>query len=301
MRKIALGVLLAVFLLGSATAAAVIVTRRHAESPSSAARGRSAQAPPRVESITCRSPALGGSLPARLYLPAGYARGRGRYPVVYFLHGLPAGPQSYTQNRFVADALARAGLRAIVVAPQGARSANSDREYLDWSPTENWPRAIAHDLVSCVDRRFRTLANRDGRALVGLSAGGYGALNVGLRSLPTFGAVESWSGYFVATDPSGLHVLELPSPAALQAATVPSGATLKRALARWPALIAFYVGRADDRFADTNEAFDAQLRREGIPHLFRTYPGAHSGSLWQGQAETWVGMAIHYLARGSHG
>src|SRR5206468_3449954 len=127
------------------------------------------------------------------------------------LHGLPAAPQSYTQNAFVAQALAAARRPAIVVAPQGARSGNSDREYLDWAPSENWPRAISVDLTACIDRRFHTIRSRRGRALIGLSAGGYGAFNVGLRSLATFGAVESWSGYFVATDPSGYHVLRFPS------------------------------------------------------------------------------------------
>ena len=123
----------------------------------------------------------------------------------------------------MAHALVCAHEQAIVFAPQGARENDSDREYLDWSASENWPTAISHDLTMCIDRRFRTIAARRCRALVGLSAGGYGAFNVGLRTLQTFGAVESWSGYFVGTDPSGYHVLKLGSPAAQRVATVPSG------------------------------------------------------------------------------
>lgn len=134
--------------------------------------------------------------------------------------------------------------------------------------------------------------------LIGLSAGGYGAFNIGLRNLRAFGAVESWSGYFVATDPSGYHVLELPTPTEQRAATVPSGRTLSLAVARWPALIAFYVGRADDRFLDANQAFDAALRRDRIPHVFRTYAGGHSVALWRAEAPTWLTMALRYLATG---
>ena len=251
-----------------------------------------------TESLTCRSPALGGHLPTLVYLPPGYSsRGR-RYPVVYFLHGLPATPQSYTQNAFVARSLVSRGQRAIVVAPQGAQASGDDREYLDWSPTENWPQAITHDLTACVDHRFHTIAGRRGRVLIGLSAGGYGALNVGLRNLQTFGALESWSGYFAATDPSGYQVLTFPSPQAQQAATVPSGAGLADSLRRWPSLIAFFVGAADDRFADTNQAFDASLRAGSIAHLFRTYPGGHSATLWHDQAPAWLSMALRYLATG---
>jgi enterochelin esterase-like enzyme len=252
----------------------------------------------RTLSITCPAPSLGGSLPAQVYLPPGYSPTGRRDPVVYFLHGLPAGPGAYTENAFVALALAAAHDPAIVVAPQGARDNDSDREYLDWSADENWPAAIADDLPACVDGRFHTIADRDGRALMGLSAGGYGAFNIGLRNLQQFGAVESWSGYFVATDPSGNHVLNLGSAPANAAATVPRGPALRQQLRTWPTLIAFYVGRQDTRFLTMNQQFDAALSHSGIAHMFQTYPGGHSAALWHAQAPTWLGWALGYLADG---
>ncbi|HET7048270.1 MAG TPA: alpha/beta hydrolase-fold protein [Solirubrobacteraceae bacterium] len=255
-------------------------------------------APQRL-SVTCRSPSLGGLLPAIVYLPAGYRSGSSPYRVIYFLHGLPASASSYRANQFVGAAVSDGRNAAIVVEPQGARSDNEDHEYLDLKPTENWPQAISHDLTRCIDARFRTVANRSGRALVGLSAGGYGAMNIGLRNLATFGAVESWSGYFEATDPSGQHKLNLGSPQANAAAAVPRGAGLKAAVNAHAALIAFYVGRQDDRFADDNESFDRALARERIPHLFRTYPGGHSGALWTGESKLWLGYALSALARGA--
>lgn len=250
-------------------------------------------------SVSCRSPSLGGSLPAIVYLPAGYRSGSSRYRVIYFLHGLPANAGSYRANQFVGKAVSSGRDAAIVVAPQGARSDNEDHEYLDLKTTENWPQAISHDLTRCIDSRFRTVASRSGRALVGLSAGGYGAMNIGLRNLATFGAVEAWSGYFEATDPSGNHKLDLGSPQANAAAAVPRGADLKAAVKAHPSLIAFYVGRQDDRFADDNESFDRALARERIPHLFRTYPGGHSGALWASESKLWLGYALGALARGA--
>ena len=250
-------------------------------------------------SVSCSSPSLGGSLPAIVYLPAGYRSGSSRYRVIYFLHGLPANAGSYRANQFVGEAVSSGRNAAIVVAPQGARSDNEDHEYLDLKTTENWPQAISHDLTRCIDSRFRTVANRSGRALVGLSAGGFGAMNIGLRNLATFGAVEAWSGYFEATDPSGNHKLDLGSPQANAAAAVPRGADLKAAVKAHPTLIAFYVGRQDDRFADDNESFDRALAREGVPHLFRTYPGGHSGALWTSESKLWLGYALGALARGA--
>jgi len=93
----------------------------------------SASPPPRL--AECSFPALRGKLPAAVYLPPGFSSHGRRYPVVYFLHGLPAGPNSYTTNAFMARALVTPGLRAIVVAPQGAPAGKSDREYLDGGRT----------------------------------------------------------------------------------------------------------------------------------------------------------------------
>lgn len=233
-----------------------------------------------------------------MYLPPGYPSTARRYRVIYFLHGLPATPASYKSNTFVAGALARARDPAIVVAPQGARAPNSDREYLDWSATEDWPRAITDDLTGCIDRRYRTINSRTGRALIGLSAGGYGALNIGLRNLKTFAAVESWSGYIAATDPSGYHVLKLATPTAQRNARVADDADLRAELARFPSLVAFYCGQADDRFADTNAAFAASLTSGHVRHVYRSYPGGHSGSLWYGKATAWLTMATTYLSTG---
>jgi enterochelin esterase-like enzyme len=258
--------------------------------------------PARTVKITCPASSLGGTLPAVVYLPAGYQSGATRYPVIYFLHGLPAGPSSYTTNSFVAHAVAEGGHRAIVVSPQAARNANSDREYLNWGPTEDWPAAIAHDLPSCIDSSFRTIASRYGRALVGLSAGGFGAFNIGLRHLPEFAAVQSWSGYFAATDPTGLRKLDLGSRRANRKARVPRGHRLNTKLMRWPTFIAFYVGRQDSRFLSANVLLDRAFTNHRIPHRFAIYQGGHSGSLWASQAPLWLGLALKHLAplRTSH-
>jgi enterochelin esterase-like enzyme len=290
-------VLAIVVLLLAVGVAGAVARGRIDRAPRSAHATRTS--PAQKVSVTCRSPSLGGSLPAIVYLPAGYRSGSSRYRVIYFLHGLPASATSYKANQFVGAAVSSGKNAALVVTPQGARSDQEDHEYLDLDATENWPRAIAGDLTSCIDSRFRTVANRSGRALVGLSAGGYGAMNIGLRNLATFGAVEAWSGYFEATDPSGNHKLDLGSPQANAAAAAPRGADLKAAVKAHPSLIAFYVGRQDDRFADDNESFDRALAREGIPHLFRTYPGGHSGALWTSESKLWLGYALGALARGA--
>lgn len=280
--------LVALLFLAAAAAVGIALTRRD--------RAPRADSPAGAVDITCHAPALAGSLHALVYLPTGYRGGSRRYPVIYFLHGLPAGPTSYQGYGFVAGAVAQDGRRAIVVAPQGARNVNSDREYLNWGRREDWPLAISRDLPRCVDARFRTISARRGRALVGLSAGGFGAFNIGLRNLATFAAVESWSGYFTATDPTGWHVLDLGSKRANRKARVPRERDLDEQLASRPTFIGFYVGRQDDRFLNANLDLDRALRSEGIAHVFRVYAGGHSSVLWISEAPLWLGLALDHLS-----
>jgi putative tributyrin esterase len=140
------------------------------------------------------SAAIGGRLHFEVYLPPGYDQSSQRYPVVYVLHGLPSSASAYTSLRFVERALDASGRAAIVVVPQGARSGESDPEYLDRGPGDRWGTAIAAELPRIVDHRFRTIPSRSARALIGISAGGYGAMQLALHHLDEFSVVESWSG-----------------------------------------------------------------------------------------------------------
>ena len=273
------------------TGAAVLAQGRAGDG----ARVAAAPSPALTLSVRCDSPSLGGALPAMVYLPSGYRTSARRYPVIYFLHGLPAAPTSYEYNGFIAQALAGSRTPAIVVAPQGARTPSSDPEYLD-AAGQNWPKAISGDLVRCIDHRYRTIAGRRGRVLAGLSAGGYGAFNIGLRMISTFAALESWSGYFEATDPDGTKVLDLGSDVANAAARAPRDTGMKIWLARFPTYLAFYVGAQDTRFLEDNWSYDAALSASGIRHVFRVYPGGHTGALWRAEAASWLGNALAYLA-----
>jgi S-formylglutathione hydrolase FrmB len=183
------------------------------------------------------SRAVEGRLRLAVYLPADYAGDRRRYPVVYFLHGLPAAANSYEGADFLARALLASGRQAIIVAPQGARANDSDPEYLDWGPGRNWETAITRDVVGYMDSHFRTIPGRTGRAIVGLSAGGYGAVMLALHHLEAFSVVESWSGYFHPTDPAGRRALDLGSANANANANASAHAfvgTLRRGFARPP-------------------------------------------------------------------
>ena len=244
------------------------------------------------------SPALRDQVGFEIYLPPGYAHSGKRYPVVYFLHGLPASSRSFRGAAAFAKALEAAGRPAILVGPQGARDDDSDPEYIDWGTGRNWETALGTELPRYVDARYRTIDGRRGRALVGLSAGGYGAALVALHRRSSFSVIESWSGYFHPTNPTGTRSLDLGSTAANRHASAHSFVrSLRPTFARRPTFFAFYVGAQDARFLAENLRLHRELTRASVPHVFEVYEGGHTQSLWLRHATPWLRLALDHLAR----
>ncbi|MEP6813133.1 MAG: alpha/beta hydrolase-fold protein [Actinomycetota bacterium] len=126
----------------------------------------------------------------------------------------------------------------------------------------------------------------------GISAGGYGATIIGLNHLDRFSVIESWSGYFHPTDPTGTKALAR-GPLAIAHRLIPE---LHREQRRHGTLFAFYVGRGDARFAAEHRELDRELRTTGTRHLFAAYPGGHDAELWQAHAQAWLQLALSRLA-----
>jgi enterochelin esterase-like enzyme len=245
----------------------------------------------RIQDDHFHSSALDGTLHFEVYLPADYATTARRYPVVYFLHGLPSGSTAYQGVGFVEQALDRAGRPAILVAPQGARWNESDPEYVDHGPGDRWETAIARELTTIVDSLYRTIPTRAARAIVGVSAGGFGAMHIGFAHLGTFSVVQSWSGYFHPTDPTGTNAIDLGPDNDVHRQLLAT----RTQLLRLNTAVAFYVGAGDSRFVAENRQLNLELSRAGIPHVFRVYSGGHEQRLWQRYATAWLSMALTHL------
>jgi enterochelin esterase-like enzyme len=246
----------------------------------------------RVQDDHFHSAALEGTLHFEVYLPPDYATTTHRYPVVYFLHGLPSGATAYQAFGFVEHALDQVGRQAILVVPQGARWNEPDPEYVDRQPGDEWETAIADELPVIVDSLYRTIPTRAGRAIVGLSAGGFGAMHLGLAHLNTFSVIESWSGYFHPTDPTGTKALDLGPKNDVHQQLLATRAKILRL----HTMISFYVGDVDSRFLAENRQLNLELSDAHVPHVFRVYPGGHEQRLWQSHAPAWLSLALAHLA-----
>ncbi len=158
----------------------------------------------RVETLPVGDRALGvPSAWAYVYLPPGYdakANARRRYPVVYLLHGYPGGPIDWFRGAEVQDqmdALLRYHLvqPMLVVAPNASGGWLHDSEMLNQVGGPQVETYLVHTVVAAVDAHYRTIADRSGRAIGGVSSGGYGALNLGLRHQATYSVILSMMPY----------------------------------------------------------------------------------------------------------
>jgi enterochelin esterase family protein len=152
------------------------------------------------------SQALGREVPYALYEPAPAPPVGGRWPVLYLFHGLGDDERTWATLGRAAETLDRliaAGkLKPLLVVMPMAR----DRWYVD-NPDPGGrglvAQALSRDLADHVDRSYPTVACRAGRALGGLSMGGYGALLYAMDYPRRYGAAFSFSGSLFRPVPEG--------------------------------------------------------------------------------------------------
>ncbi|MFI0977467.1 alpha/beta hydrolase [Streptomyces sp. NPDC021093] len=153
--------------------------------------------------ITVSTPQVSGEHRIRILLPAGYADNpTKRYPVFYFLHGASDDPG----NPGLAYPALTAAQSMITVIPDGGLRG----WYTNWldqktaAGAQNWQNFHLGQVIPFIDANLRTLATKEGRAVGGLSMGGFGALHYAQTRPELFSQVASLSG---ASDLSRNHAV----------------------------------------------------------------------------------------------
>ena len=220
-----------------------------------------------------------------VYLPPGYdANARQRYPVLYLLHGFANDHHSWHRygraNDILDNLLAKKAIAPfIVVMPLGYGGASVNGDGTGIPPANAgafggdfalYERDVLEDVIPLIDGKYRTLANRENRAIVGFSMGGMQAGRFGLGHLDTFSYVGIMSAGLLGNPASAAAG---PDPIAPLAAN-PAAAN-KQLKLLWIA-----CGVEDTAMTGARSTHEA-LQKAGIQHVFLETEGAHHWRVWR--------------------
>ncbi|HYP54581.1 MAG TPA: alpha/beta hydrolase family protein [Pyrinomonadaceae bacterium] len=262
--------------------------------------------PTKTETIQFESKLAGRVLPYKVVLPPYYELGvrtRRRYPVLFLLHGFGGSHADWLSKSKLAEYAAEH--RMIVVTPEGANGWYTDSAGVASDKFESY---IVEELIADVARRFRTIEAREGRAVAGLSMGGYGALKFGVKHPEKFVLAASMSGAVGAASwrseddlPGAWPALRRSLTQTFGPADGPAKASndlfkLLRELApgRTSALPFLYLdcGTEDELglLAANRNLADLLVARK-IPHEYRQLPGRHNWDYWDRQVREVLRLA----------
>ncbi|MGH9761612.1 MAG: alpha/beta hydrolase [Blastocatellia bacterium] len=274
----------------------LLTTRSHAAPAASCkavGQGRlQAASDPDVQYASFHSDALGKDLNFSIQLPPSYAQDTNRrYPVLYFLHGM-FGNEHEFERRGVAAAVDKMRTSGkigdfILVSPAGDNSF-----YINAKGGARYEDAIVTDLVLYIESHYRAIGNRGGRAIQGISMGGFGALMIAFKHPDMFSSVTAHCAALFTelpkadgNDQRSMFMQRLlgkifgdpPDEEFFQANNpIRLAQTNEKAIKKSGLKIYFDVGDQDRYgFQKTNPVLDEQLTKEGIAHEFHIFPGSH--------------------------
>ena len=222
-----------------------------------------------------------------VYTPPGYDKSGLRYPVLYLQHGYgedEAGWADQGRENFILDNLIAAhkakpmiivnenGLPGPEFQPPGPPRAGEKpppvTEVASYFMNEKYAKfdsIVSSDLIPFIDANFRTLPDRDHRALAGLSMGGAQALRIGLTHLDKFAYLGSFSPAIYITDISKDYDGALSDPAKIN---------------QQLRLLWLGIGTEDFLFSPVKESHRT-LEGAGIKHVWVKSSGAHVWTVWR--------------------
>jgi enterochelin esterase-like enzyme len=222
----------------------------------------------KLEMVSYESKSVGATRKMQVYTPPGYSKDK-KYPVLYLLHGIGgdetewqrfASPNVLLDN-LIADGKAKP---MIVVMPNGRAQKNDRAEgnvYAGAAAFAAFEQDLLKDVIPTIESRYSVQADREHRAIAGLSMGGGQTLNFGLGHLDTF----AWIGAFSAA-PNTKPAKEL----------VPDPADAKAKIR----LLWISCGKKDGLIR-ISQGVHAYLRDNNVPHIWHVDGNAHDPTHWK--------------------
>ena len=215
-----------------------------------------------------------------VYTPAGYERGKGKYPVLYLLHGMGGDEEAWVATGRVVEimdnliASGKAEPMIVVmtngcskhVAAPGYSEEGMFRPYMSGSMDGTFE-AMFKDVVEWVDATYRTIAKPEKRAIAGLSMGGFHAMQISKLYPEMFDYVGLFSAAIFRGE-SGVEMYEKLEQ------------RLLRQFEHEPKLYWIAIG-SDDFLYDENVEYRALLDKLGCNYIYRESTGGHEWRNWR--------------------
>ena len=222
----------------------------------------------RLEMVSYDSKSVGATRKMQVYTPPGYSAEK-KYPVLYLLHGIGGDEtewQRFAKPNVLFDNLLAEGkiTPMIVVMPNGRARKNDRAEgnvFASAPAFAAFEQDLLKDVIPTIESRYSVMADREHRALAGLSMGGGQSLNFGLAHLDTF----AWIGGF-SSAPNTKPAAEL----------VPDPASAKNQLK----LLWVACGNKDNLIR-ISQGVHAYLKEKGVPHVWHVDGHAHDPTEWR--------------------
>jgi S-formylglutathione hydrolase FrmB len=232
-----------------------------------------------VDTLLTRSASMKKEIKAVVIKPDSYASGK-RFPVVYLLHGYSGNYSNWIEK--VPDIKEDADrYQVLIVCPDGG--------FGSWywnSPVDaafQYETDVAEELVSLIDRQYKTITGAAGRAITGLSMGGHGALYLALKHPEIYGAAGSMSGGVdIRPFPNNWDMAKRLGSYASNKALWEENTVMNLLHLAQPGKPALIIdcGTADF-FFEVNERLHQELLYRNIPHDYITRPGSHNWEYWK--------------------
>lgn len=221
----------------------------------------------KVEEVEYESKSVRVKRKVVIYTPPGYSSDK-KYPVLYLLHGiggtewewLKPGVANVILDNLIADGKVKP---MIAVMPNGRARSNDRAEgnVFESAPAFGvFDRDLIGSIIPFVDARYATIANKENRALAGLSMGGGQSLNFGLANLQTFGSVGGFS-----SAPNTFPNDKL----------VPNIDQTKKLKLLWVS-----CGDKDGLLA-ISQRVHQYLKQKNVPHIWHVSSGGHDFQVWK--------------------
>ena len=263
-----------------------------------------------LDNASMRSEILQMDRKFAIYLPPGYDSSSRRYPVLYLLHGAgddQTGWVQFGEVQAIADKAIKENLATpmIIVMPD----AKSVRQgyFNDINGTYRYEDYFFKELIPYIEKNYRVRAEKEFRAVAGLSMGGGGSFIYALHHPEMFSSACPLSAGIRSTDPE---------VAAKQEVEKNSNISMEDALkyyqsyqAHWLinnatdaqkkaySSVRWYIDCGDDDFLyEGNSLIHVEMRRKEIPHEYRVRDGGHTWSYWRSALPT----VLEFVSKSFH-